>query len=82
MVAMTDLISTKKVVVFTPPAVELGDPPMNISTMIMMIEAKAMLFTSNTIKPDVRHVTIWNERKLFVAQVVAGARRFCRSRRQ
>ena len=71
MVAMTDLISTKKVVVFTPPAVELGDPPMNINTMIMMIEAKAILFTSSTIKPDVRHVTIWNmEVKILSKRVV------------
>ena len=65
MVANTDLISTKSVVVFTPPAVEPGEPPMKMISVIIIIVGNAIVFTSKTINPDVRQVIIWkNEVKI------------------
>jgi len=53
-----DLNTIKSVVVLIPPLVELGDPPINIIAKIIMIVDMCILLGSNTLKPEVRQVTI------------------------
>ena len=50
-------ISTAKVVVFIPPAVELGEPPTSISIIIIVFETSVILEISIVLNPAVLGVT-------------------------
>ena len=50
---------TARVVIFMPPAVEPGAPPISISTIITALEAPCMPAKSAVLKPAVLGVTVW-----------------------
>lgn len=52
-------ISIASVVVFKPPAVELGEPPMSIKKIIQRIPASEIVVKSAVLKPAVLVVTVW-----------------------
>ena len=61
MVAKSDLMMTKKVVVLIPPPVEPGEAPMKIMMMKMSREGTVMASISTMLKPAVRPHVIWNK---------------------
>ncbi len=48
-------------VVFTPPAIEPGDPPVNIRKIIMKSVLSLSAPTSTVLNPAVRQVTDWKK---------------------
>ena len=52
--------STATVVVFIPPAVDPGEPPMSMSTMVTATARPLREVRSAVLKPAVRGVTDWN----------------------
>lgn len=58
-VVIIDLKITNNVVVLIPPAVEQGDPPINMITMINKMEACDIFSRSKTVNPEVLLVSIW-----------------------
>ena len=52
--------NTASVVVFMPPAVDPGDPPINISIIVTACPALDIAFKSAVLNPAVRGVTAWN----------------------
>ena len=59
MVAKSDLMMTKKVVVLIPPPVEPGEAPMKMMIMKMRREGMERASKSTILKPAVRPATIW-----------------------
>ena len=53
--------STAKVVVFIPPAVDPGDPPISISTVVIPFEGPERSVRSVVLKPAVLGVTAWKK---------------------
>lgn len=49
----------KTVVVLIPPAVEIGEPPININKQLIILPAMDKLFSSKLAKPAVLNVTLW-----------------------
>ena len=58
--AMVDATSTAKVVVLTPPPVEVGDAPINIMSIIKNMVGWVKEAKSTVLKPAVRKETDWN----------------------
>ena len=57
--AITVRTSTRKVVVLMPPAVEPGEPPMNIRVMVIARDGSLKPPMGTALKPAVRELTEW-----------------------
>ena len=50
----------KNVVILTPPAVERGEPPINIKTQQIIFPGKEISFCGYIVSPIVRQLMAWN----------------------